>query len=52
MRITKKVGNRVLIINIPSLDGGEPLIVITFLLTDEENNIRVTEDGMFERILE
>lgn len=54
MRILKKIGNRTIIINIPSLDGGELpeiFIEIVFLIT-EDGFLRITEDGLFERILE
>jgi hypothetical protein len=58
MKIRKKIGNRTLVITIPSLfdNGGESAIAeevffsITWLLT-EDGNLRLTEDG-FERVLE
>ena len=58
MKIRKKIGNRTLVITIPSLfdSGGEEsaaeqeFFSIVWLLT-EAGDFRVTEDG-FERILE
>jgi hypothetical protein len=52
-KITKKVGNKILVINVPCFDGGE--FIEQFLemiwLAGEDDFIRLTEDG-FERILE